>query len=176
MQPNAEGRPGAAQIQQFFTLGLVRVPCVHAMRHHPLGSGKLRKAMLMRSCRRCWKRAKRPLLSSSAQEFFSPGKCVTKSSTWCRADQLGGGHFEERPQRLCGAPQFVCPRFCGSIIGSCWQCEAPLLCANDSVSCHGQRELRQRLEACNVALRRLLQRWPKIPSLGGLPLLWHTTS
>ena len=28
----------------------------------------------------------RPRLSSSAQVFFSPAKCVTSSSTWCRAD------------------------------------------------------------------------------------------
>ena len=48
---------------------------------HPVGSRKLCKAMLMRSSLRCWKRMVLPLLSSSAQVFPSPAKCVTNCST-----------------------------------------------------------------------------------------------
>ena len=54
------------------------------------GSRKLRNATLTCSFLQCSKRSMRPLLSSSAQVFFSPGRCVTRSSTWCRADHAAG--------------------------------------------------------------------------------------
>ena len=52
---------------------------------HPDASRNWCNFIEILSAARCWKRPGLPLLSSSAQVFCSPAKCVTRSSTWCRA-------------------------------------------------------------------------------------------
>ena len=52
----------------------------------PLGQERLEREMRSRSCSRCWNLAVRLRLSSSAQTFFSPARCISARRTFAWAD------------------------------------------------------------------------------------------
>ena len=81
-----------------------------------MGSRKLRRATLTRSSFLGWKRAARPQVSSSAQVFFSPARCVTRSSTRRRADHAAA-IFRKVPSGLAALHSFSVPASAGGGAG-----------------------------------------------------------
>ena len=70
------------------------------------------------------------------------------------------GHLKEGAGRLSRASQFVEAGFCWCIVRCCWQREGPVPRGTSAMRQHGQSQLGQRLEACDVLLYCVMQCGP----------------